>query len=382
MRIGFDAKKIACNLTGIGNYSRGVVNALSAYYPHNSYILFTPKKGKKEPLSRLHLTENVSFHYPSASLPRFLVEWWRCRGVVKDIAGNDVDIFHGLSNEIPFGIKRACKSVVTIHDLIFLRYPQTYSFLQRQILKVKTKYACRHADRIIAISQKTKDDIIHFYHIPEEKIDIVYQGCDSLFYHPVSEHDIKNVREKYGLHNPYILSVGTFQPRKNQRSVIKALAGCNQALDAVLVGKDTPYKTELEKEINDCHLKDRVHILSNFPNKDLPALYKGSLCFLYLSYFEGFGIPVLEALVSGTPVIAAEGSCLEEAGGPDSLYCDPHDIPALIRQINSVSAFSPEERENIIQQGRKYAEQFSEESIAKNVMSVYMRTLQNDNTSL
>lgn len=375
MKVGFDAKKIVRNLTGIGNYSRGVVNALSAYYPDNSYVLFSAGKGQKEPLSRLHTADNVSFQYPSSSLPGFMAEWWRCRGVIKDVARDNIDLFHGLSNEIPFGIGNVCKSVVTIHDLIFLRYPQTYGLLQRQILRIKTEYACHRADRIIAISQKTKDDIVSFYHIPEEKIDIVYQGCDALFYRSVLDEDVRRVREKYGLHRPYVLSVGTFQPRKNQRSVIRALAGCNRQLDAVLVGKETPYKAVLENEAVECRVKDRVHILSNLPNEDLPALYKGSTAFLYLSYFEGFGIPVLEALVAGTPIIAAKGSCLEEAGGPDSFYCDPFEIPTLTGLINTLAALTPEERSNRIQAGRNYAERFSERSIAENVMNVYERTL-------
>ena len=272
MQIGFDAKKIVANLTGIGNYSRGVVTMLSGCFPENKYLLFAPGKGREECTSRLRPSPNVSFVYSphSSSLLR---EWWRCRGMVKDIRRAGIDLFHGLSNELPFGIRKAgCKSVVTIHDLIFLRLPETYGFLARAILKAKTRYACRHADRIIAISRQTKQDIMAFYGIPEEKISIVYQGCDRIFYRQVSDDELHDVQVKYALPSRYLLCVGTFEPRKNQLTALRALAQLDaDDIRLVLVSKRTAYQAVLEKEIADLGLQQREHVLNDVPNGDLPA---------------------------------------------------------------------------------------------------------------
>lgn len=375
MRIGFDAKKIVNNLTGIGNYSRGTVNALAARYPENQYILFAPNKGNEQCTDRLQPHTCITTVYPQSDW-RLPQEWWRCHDIVKDIARNRVDIFHGLSNELPFGIRRAqCKSVVTIHDLIFLRYPQTYDPISRRLLKIKTLYACQKADRIIAISQRTKQDIMEFYGIPEDKIEVVYQGCDRIFYRTTSTDEILAIRKRYSLpSNNYLLCVGTFEPRKNQLSILKSLTLAEDDIHLVLVSKPTKHQSVIEEHIKRLGLQQRVHILNNVSNPDLPALYQGATAFIYLSWFEGFGIPILEALVSGTPVVAATGSCLEEAGGPDSLYCDPFDYQQVAAFINEL-IHHHEKRERMTTAGKKYAERFSEQKIAQQLQSIYQRLI-------
>lgn len=374
MRIGFDAKKIVTNLTGIGNYSRGTINALVTHYPENQYILFAPNKGKGQCTDRLKQCACITSIYAQSTWS-LAQEWWRFHNIVKDIARNRTDIFHGLSNELPFGIQRAgCKSVVTIHDLIFLRYPQTYAPITRLILKIKTRYACRKADKVIAISQQTKQDIIEFYNIAEEKIDIVYQGCDSIFYRTTSIEERQAIQKRYGLSSRYLLCVGTFEQRKNQLSILQSLALTDDDIHLVLVSKPTKYQSIIEERIKSLGLQQRVHILNSVPNADLPALYQNAVAFIYLSWFEGFGIPVLEALVSGTPVIAATGSCLEEAGGPTSLYCNPFDYQQVATFINELTRHN-EKREAMAIAGKKYAGKFSEAQIARQLHSIYDQLL-------
>lgn len=373
MRIGFDAKKIVTNLTGIGNYSRGVVNALSAC-PGNESVLFAPRQGKDECLKGLHPSPHVSFVYaPYNSALR--QEWWRCRGVIREIRHRQLDIFHGLSNELPYGINRTgCKSVVTIHDLIFLRYPENYDFISRQVLKAKTRYACLHADKIIAISQRTKQDIIDFYHIAEEKIEVVYQGCDTIFRHRVSLEVQQAVQKIYSIPSRYLLCVGTIEKRKNQRSILHAMTELKEDIHLVLVSKATAYQPVIEEEIRTLGLTDRVHILNHVTNRDLPVIYQGSTLFIYLSYFEGFGLPILEALTSGIPVVAANGSCLEETGGPSSRYCEPFDYRQIAACLNELLEH-PELTAQMISSGLEYAERFSEQSIAEHLMTVYHQLL-------
>lgn len=374
MRIGFDAKKIVTNQTGIGNYGRNIVNALSANSDHQ-YVLFAPQKGIDECVCELNPSTSVSFVYSSAG-SCFGQEWWRCREVVKDIARQQIDIFHGLNNELPWGIHKAgCKSVVTIHDLIFLRHPEYYNFITRQILKIKTKYACMHADKIIAISEQTKQDIMDFYHIPESKIEVVYQGCNQIYHHKVSDDVQLATQKSYRIPQRYILCVGTIEPRKNQHTLVRILPMLCEDIHLVLISKTTPYQHAIEEEARRLNVLDRVHILNRVRNLDLPAIYQGSTVFAYLSFFEGFGIPVLEAITSGVPVIAATGSCLEEAGGPDSIYCDPS-APALIADKFNELLTQPSHTEQMIQSGLKHAARFTEPLVTEQLLSVYRQLLQ------
>lgn len=378
MRIGFEAKKIVSNLTGIGNYARGVVNALSLYFPTHEYYLFSVKKGRTEAVGRLHPADNIRFMVPTLPFGSLLKEWWRCHGIINDLKRQQIDIYHGLSNELPWGIKRSgIKSIITIHDLIFLRYPKTYPFLTRWTLKFKVAYACKHADRIIAISQQTKRDIMHFYKIPESKIDVIYQGCDSSFYTAVAPEQIQAVKDKYNLPQQYILSVGTIEERKNHCAIVKALSLLKKNVNLVIVSKQTKYQQKLEKCIHDSQLESQVHILNHVPNADLPTLYQGSSLFVYSSFFEGFGIPVLEALVSDVPVVAATGSCLEEAGGDDSVYCGPFDYQSLASEIEAILQ-SPEKAEHMIRKGKEHAKQFSMQHIAGDIISTYQKVLKTE----
>lgn len=373
MRIGFDAKKAAYNFTGIGNYSRGAINALCSYYPSDEYILFFAGEGNTEALGRLKKCNGVKYCNPVRSVSSIKKEWWRCRGIIKDLRRTETDIYHGLSNELPFGIRSSgIKSVVTIHDLIFLRLPKTYDPVSRMILNRKVKHACLNADRIIAISERTKLDIIEYYGVPEEKIDVVYQGCDPVFLNNVDEKTVSSVREKYGLPEKYVLSVGTIEERKNHISLIYAAEKLE--IPVVIAGKYTDYQRVLEKIIEKKELRDKVRIINNVPNSDLPAIYRGASVFVYPSVYEGFGIPILEALNSEVPVIAAKGSCLEETGGADSLYFTPSDHEELAVLISKVPE-EPQLAERMIKNGKEYAKNFNEKNIADNLMKVYRKLI-------
>lgn len=371
MKIGFDAKKITRNLTGIGNYSRGVVEALQAAFPGNEYLLYSPTERDSEAKWRLKLSGSARFVYPRGPLWRAMRELWRVRGVVGQAESDGIDIFHGLSNEIPFGISAApCRTVVTIHDLIFLRLPATYAPMQRRLLAVKTRYACRHADLIVAISERTRRDIVELYGIDERKIRVVYQGCDPAFRQKASAGEIARVRQKYGLSRPYLLSVGTFEPRKNQLLAVESMPSVPDGTDLVLVGRPTPHKRRVEERVEELGLRQRVRLLSNVPQAELPALYQGAGAFLYPSRYEGFGIPVLEALCSGVPVVAASGSCLEEVGGECALYCSPDSAESLARQINRLLR-NPGEAAERAAAGLRRAEMFTPRRIAEAMMEVY-----------
>ena len=182
MRIGYDAKRAFNNTSGLGNYSRFVISAMARLFPENKYALFTPKQSSR---FRSFYPQNpsVSVVEPTglnAKIPGF----WRVFNQLSDIKKHKVELFHGLSNELPVGLSKAgIKSVVTIHDLIFLRFPELYKPIDRLIYKRKFAAACRNSDKIVAISEQTKADIIQFFGTAPEKIEVIYQDCDPVF-HP------------------------------------------------------------------------------------------------------------------------------------------------------------------------------------------------------
>src|SRR5690606_20870402 len=186
MNIGFDAKRVFHNKTGLGNYSRDVIRLLSTYYPSNRYFLYNPKDSSNKLFSIE--SHQIIEKRPSSTFNKFFYNTWRQIRVVKDLKKDKIDLFHGLSGEIPIGlIKNKIKSVVTIHDLIFIRFPHYFAFFDRNIYFRKFKYAADHANRIIAISEQTKQDIIQYLKIDKNKIKVVYQGCQDVFKKGYSE---------------------------------------------------------------------------------------------------------------------------------------------------------------------------------------------------
>jgi glycosyltransferase involved in cell wall biosynthesis len=374
MQIGYDAKRVFLNNTGLGNYSRWLIKSLATFYPNNQYLLYTPKTRTNKRIDFLKAFKNIQTVLPKR---RVLTSWWRTRGVVKYLVRDEIELYHGLSHELPYGIqKTGLRSVVTVHDLIFMRFPQYFGRVSRTIYLAKLKYACRISDRIVAVSQRTKDDLIELLNISRDKIDVVYQGCDPSFKATCTPAQKQAILKKYNIKSKYILSVGTIEERKNLQVLIKAMSKVDPAIKLVVVGRQTAYAELVKETIHRYHLTERMIFLSAVDFADLPALYQSASIFVYPSRYEGFGIPILEALNSGTPVIAATGSCLEEAGGPDSLYTDPDNDRELAGKINLVLA-DEVLRERMIISGKEYAHNFDDDKLAAQLMAVYNNTLTN-----
>lgn len=368
MNIGFDAKRAFFNRTGLGNYSRNLITALLQYHPEHRYQLYTPAVDKTDLFPEAVGAPGAQLIGPRGPWPSAL---WRSLGIPLSLRANGTDIYHGLSAELPMaGKPRDTGYVVSVHDLIFMRFPDLYKPLDRRIYLKKTAAACSRADRIIAISEQTKRDLVSFLSVTEEKIDVVYQNCDAAFGIPVAAERIEMIRQRYHLPQKMLLCVGTIEKRKNAGIILKAMAHLPPDVHLVLVGRPTAYQAEIDRIIAKYNLSSRVHILHQVPFADLPALYQMAEIFVYPSIFEGFGIPVIEALNAGTPVIAATGSCLEEAGGPDSSYFEPEDEQALSRQVLSLWEDSRRRAEQV-QAGRRYAARFSAQRFAEDTMKVY-----------
>lgn len=370
LRIGFDGKRAANNLTGLGNYSRSLIEALANQFPQTKYLVYSPKVKAAKQIDAFFENENIELKLPQNG--SFL---WRSVNILKDLVRDDVQIYHGLSHEIPFAIQHTrIKSIVTIHDLIFLRFPQYHKFIDRKLYEWKSKAACKNANRIIAISEKTKSDIIEFYGIDPEKIEVIYQSCDDNFKNSFSESALNRIRATYKIPENYILNVGTIEQRKNLKLIVQALENVQQDCKLVVIGKKTSYFKIVEKEIEKLGLKNRIIFLQNIPFTDLPGIYQMASVFVYPSFYEGFGIPIIEALYSGIPVIAATGSCLEEAGGPNSIYISPTDSKSLANQINIILDSKTLQKE-MKEKGLEFVQKFNSPLVTAQLMRCYLNIL-------
>lgn len=380
LRIGMDGKRAVCNNVGLGNYSRLVIDVLSKKYVENRYLLYTPRAKHNDRLAPLLKRDNVEVVLPSSCFGRMLPDLWRIDGVSSQLKREKIDLFHGLSNELPLSInKSGIPSVVTIHDLIFRRFPECYKPIDRCIYDYKFRKAAINATRVIAITECTKRDIIDMYHIPEDKIDVVYQGCDTAFYRSVSDEVKREVSEIYGLPQRYIVAVGTVERRKNQLLAIKALRRLPDDVMLFIVGRRTAYADELDKYIDDYGLRHRVKFLVNVPFAHLPALYAMAVFSSYTSRFEGFGIPVMESIATGTPVVAATGSSLEEAGGPGGLYVDPDDVSGYVSAAFRFLDDTDYCRQ-VVEAGRDYISRFCPDNVADGTMASYRKAMESFNS--
>ena len=372
MNIGFDAKRAFKNFTGLGNYSRFVVKSLSDHYPHNEYFLYSPVGViKNAEVTQSCANDNQRIITPEGvwNLP-IMSGLWRSVFSGQKHLDNKLDVFHGLSSEIPVQKDKQTKYVVTIHDLIFLRFPDLYSPLDVQIYKYKAKYACEKADKVIAVSQQTANDIVRFLRIPEKKIEVVYQGCHQNFKKEITQEEIEKVSKKYRLPSAYMLTVGTIEKRKNVGLILEFLKNNpDYDLPLVVVGKPTPYLKELLAYTAASGLEDRVIFLHQVTFEDLPVVYAGAFVFVYPSIFEGFGIPIIEAQEIGVPVITSLGTCFEEVGGRSVLYNDPNDIDHLKSNLRALER--KEFRNNLIRKGKENIKRFQPETISEKLISVY-----------
>lgn len=376
MRIGFDAKRAFSNFTGLGNYSRSTLKLLTELHPEHEYFLYNPRVPDEHQIKFLHLPHHAKVHIkiPQSFFFELFSSTWRRYGITADIIRDKIDLYHGLSHEIPVNIhKTGIKSIVTIHDLIFKVYPEYYKLTDRKIYDSKFKHACETADGIIAISECTKKDIVKFYNINPEKIKVIYQGCASIFEENADEKIKQEVKLKYQLPDKYLLSVGSIERRKNTKLIIEALKNLKSEISLVLVGKKTEYCNELNQYINANQLHDRVLFLHDVKFHELPSIYQQATIFIYPSIYEGFGIPIIEALHSRIPVIAAKGSCLEEAGGTMSKYINPDSSDELLEAINEL--LTSEEINKIIEFNLEFVKKFDAKNIADELMNYYTEIL-------
>lgn len=376
MRLGFDGKRATQNFRGLGNYSRGLIEGLLDYSQEEIFLYTPPIKDERaKRWLKEHESSRLNIREPQGFFGQKVPSLWRSFSIVDDLKKDNLDLYHGLSHEIPVGVSGAkCKSVVTIHDLIFLRYPEFFPFIDRVTYKNKFSYAGKNADMVIAICEQTKRDLIEFLGVDEKKIVVHYQSCDPVFYDLKDFSEQKVLMKKYSFERPFIITVGAFEERKNQLALIEAfgkIAGQIEQ-DLVLIGNGKKYLESCKRKALDLGLENRIHFLSNIPFDELPLFYQTADLFCFPSHFEGFGLPIVEALFSKTPVITSFGSCFPESAGPDSVYIDPLSVAdisdKMLKVLNDVNL-----QENMITKGYEFVQQFHRKNVNEKLLECYGR---------
>lgn len=322
IRIGFDAKRLFHNRTGLGNYSRNLLLGLTTYYDAEMY-LYSPEIES----SPYHdFAEKPSIHARTIEGPMGNLK--RTLGFQDMMDEDQIDLFHGLSNELPLSAKASkIPHVVTIHDLIYRQFPKDFSFFDRQIYQTKTKFACRHANQIVAISEATKKDIVDFLEVEEQEVKVIYQTCNPFF--QMKNDSEQNVDDK---NQDYLLYVGTLNHRKNLLGIVEAmgLIAEDQRPQLMVVGQgNQAYENLIHEVIEKYKLQNSVQLLGMVKNEELKKLYQNARITILPSFYEGFGIPIIESLFSDTPVITSDVTSLPEAAGPCAIYVDPDNVESI-----------------------------------------------------
>ena len=375
MRLGFDAKRLFNNFTGLGNYSRTLVSNLLDFHPDEEYYLYTPRTTSDPSVKRFLDNKSVTTYWPNTPFKSL----WRAYSMTGQLKKDRIDLYHGLSGEIPFGIPAgSMKTIVTVHDLIFLVYPETYKPIDRFFYDRKFRSACSRADIVVAISSSTRNDLIRFYGMDPERIKIIYQACDPVFYSGPDSSVMKEVTDTYRLPANFLLYVGSIIERKNLTGIVKAISILpkNLKIPLVVVGDGGSYKDETRRFISEVKLEESVIWIEDLHDSNrLKALYNLSSAFLYPSLYEGFGIPVAEALLSRIPVLTSDKSSLPEAGGPGSYLVNPEEPEHIAHGIEKILTDTTL-RDKMITEGYSYAsEKFSPRITSEQMFRLYREIL-------
>ena len=360
MRIGFDAKRLFLNNTGLGNYSRTLVRNLVKYFPDHSYYLYSPRVEKNKENTFFFEQDNVKIITPQKGGGAA----WRSRGVLKEIKKDGIDVFHGLSNELPYGISQLeTKSVVTIHDVIFERYPKQYGIFDRLMYRSKTKNAIAQSDRVVSISNQTTEDLVKYYYAPLEKISLLYQTCNPSFTDKPSLLEQKE--------NKYFLYVGSVIERKNLISILQAM-DCipkEQRQKLIIVGTGNSYYKRAKNYAEKNGLEPWLEWKGSMDNSGLRSLYENAIALIYPSIFEGFGIPVIESMFAGRPVITSNLSSLKEAGGEAAMLIDPFSVSELAAAMQTIC--DKDFQSSLLAKIPKHLEQFDPKNLSNQLIGIY-----------
>lgn len=357
-RFGYDPKTDLPRRVGSGEYCFQLLLNLNKIDKKNSYIIYLPQS----PTSDLP-EESSRWHY------KIVKPWkmWTLLGLSLEflLRRSKPDVFFSPTHYLP--IFSPLKSTISILDISYIRYPELFRKSDLNHLTKWTRYSVGKAKRVFTISQASKDDIIEEYGISRDRVVVTYPGIKQVTSDKRQETSMKDWKEKYGIEGQYILFVGTLQPRKNISRLIEAFSRLKNDIKLVIVGNKGWLYEEILGAPKKFNIEDRVKFLDFVPDEDLPSFYKNAVCFVLPSLYEGFGLPVLEAMKYGCPVITSNVSSLPEAGGDAALYVDPLDAEDIKKNLELIIQNS-ELRKELIKKGYEQVKKFSWEKTARETL--------------
>lgn len=379
MNIAIDIRNIGRKRTGDEVVFLNLVRELARGDAENEYLLFLDRRtdGELRDIEkRLGIIEKKNFHF--VSLPAKNKFDWNLWYVPRSLRAHAVDIYH-TQYIVPFFVPKRTKLVTHIHDVSFRAYPKYIAPIDRFFLNALIPKSIHRADQIIAPSEFTKREIMKYYRVPEEKISVIYNAVAPEFFaeENKSRENFEAIREKYRLPKSFLLYIGTLQPRKNIPMLLEAFRSLRESdpdLGLVLAGNRDGHHFDIriDKTIARFNLENAVVFPGFIDQSDLPALMSGARALVFPSYYEGFGIPILEAMSRGVPVIASDIPALREAGGDAAMFVSP-DNPMLFSKALRTICEHASIREELVQKGLIRARYFSWERSAQNLLAVYRK---------
>jgi len=369
LRIAIDAHSVGTGLGGNESYATNLIEALAEVDSVNRYTLYVTRREALERFSNRWPNFSVRATLPHTPLIRIPLT------LSAELRRNPVDVLHVQFTAPPFS---PCPVVVSIHDLSFEHLPQTFKWRSRKQLRLTVRRSAREAAQVIALSEFARSDIIATYHVRSENVSVIPLAAPAHFRPVQDEEELQRVRQTYGIEGDYILSVGAIQPRKNLSRLVAAYSRLRRARpevklpQLVLVGKCAWLYDETLRTIKELEVSNSVILTGYVPEADLPALYSGALCFVYPSYFEGFGLPPLEAMKCGAPVIVGDKTSLPEVVGDAGVLVDPFDVDSIASAIQRVIIDS-NLRAQLRVKGLERAKLFDWQETARQTLSVYKK---------
>ncbi len=370
LRIAIDAHSVGTGLAGNESYVTNLIEALAELDAVNRYTLYVTKREAVERFENRwpHVTVRRTLpHTPLVRIPVTLAAELRRR---------PVDLLHVQYTAPPLA---PCAVVATIHDLSFEHLPETFKRRSRAQLRLTVRRTARAAAQVLVPSEHTRRDICETYKLAPSRVAVTPLAAPAHFAPVRDEGEVRRVRERYGIRGDYVLTVGSIQPRKNLARLVWAYAGLRRARpqanlpQLVLVGKRAWLYGETLRAIEESGIGDLIVLTGYVSESDLPALYTGALCFVYPSYFEGFGLPPLEAMQCGAAVVAGNRTSLPEVVGPAGLLVDPFDESALMGAIARLID-DTDLRARLRAAGLERAQQFTWRETARLTLKAYQRT--------
>jgi glycosyltransferase involved in cell wall biosynthesis len=376
LHIAIDAHSVGAELGGNESYAINLIEALAEIDQTNLYTLYVTKRAAIERFDRRWPNFKVKQTLPHTPLVRIPLT------LSRELRRNPVDVLHVQYTAPPFA---PCPVVTTIHDLAFEHLPETFNRRSWMQLRLTVRQTARRAAHIITVSDYSREDISRTYGIAPQRITVTPEAAPAGFSPVTNETELRRIRENYGIQEDYILSLCSIQPRKNLVRLIEAyscLRGVRPEVklpQLVLAGKRGWLDSETFRAAERTDLGKEILFTGYVPERDLAGLYSGALCFVYPSYFEGFGLPLVEAMQCGVPVIAGNRTSLPEVVGEAGLLFDPFDTQALVRALTQVIDDS-EYRAVLRSKGLERAKNFDWKTTAQLTLGVYERAVKRKRT--